>query len=217
MREISGVQFYDTLEEILQPSHCALLVVDMQNDFCSPDGHFARNAKDVHAIASIIPGIGRLIEVARLAGVPVVYIQQTTLGDYASDSPAWMYFKTRDGKSPDYTMDGSWGQQIVAELTPRADELLIKKHRPSAFHLTNLDLVLRNRRVQTVVITGCLTQGCVQATATDASFHDYYTVIVDDCVQSTSQEMHQNALRFLRSRYDVLSSAEVAGIWFRES
>lgn len=213
MREVGGVSFFDGIEEILRPEHTALVVVDMQNDFCSTEGHFAHAGRDVSRIAAIVPAIATLVGTARSLGVPVIHIMQTTLADFASDSPAWMYFKTRDGKAPNYTMDGSWGQEIVPELAPNPGEPVVKKHRPSAFRLTTLDLVLRNKGIATVAICGCITQGCVQATTMDASFHDYYAVLVKDCVQSTNQELHENALRFLGSRYDMVTSEELARIW----
>jgi nicotinamidase-related amidase len=213
VKEISGIPFYDQLSEILDPEHCALLVVDMQNDFCSPTGHFARNGKSISAVQSIVEPIARLLEYARGQQVPVLHTQQTTAPGLASDSPAWLYFKTRDGKAPDYTLEGSWGHDFVTELQPLAGEPVVRKYRPSAFLGTDLDRLLRSLGVETVVIAGCLTQGCVQATAMDASFHDFYTVVVADCVQSNSQEQHLNALRFLRSRYDVLPSSDVQRAW----
>ena len=185
----------------------------MQNDFCSPGGHFARNGKDVSAVRAVIPRISELLSAARRAGVLVLFTKQSTLPNLASDSPAWLYFKTRDGKAPDYTVAGSPGEQIVQELQPLEAEMVVRKFRPTAFLGTELDLLLRNHQIQTVAVAGCLTQGCVQATALDASFHDYYTVVIEDCVQSTSQEQHENALRFLRSRYDVLPRDAVASIW----
>jgi nicotinamidase-related amidase len=217
MKTIAGITFCADVAEILAGRRSALLVVDMQNDFCSPDGHFARNGKDVAAIAAIVPNITGLLAAARAHDVPVLFAQQTTLPGLASDSPAWLYFKTRDGKSPDYAIDGTWGQEIVPDIPIQAGDVVVKKHRPSAFVRTDLDERLRAKNIEAVVIAGCITQGCVQATATDASYRDYYVVIAEDCVQSTSQELHENALRFLRSRYDVVPSAEITTYWDRRA
>ena len=213
MKTVMGLTCYSTLEEILAPAHTALLVVDAQNDFISSRGHFARNGKDVTAMGATVPRLRGLLDGARACGVFVVFVQQTTLPGLLSDSPAWLYFKTRDGKTPDYTLDGSWGQEIVSELRPLPAEPVIKKFRPSAFLGTALDSILRHRRIDTVVIGGVVTQGCVMATALETSFRDYYTVIAEDCVQSPSQEQHENALRFLRSRYDVLPSEQILACW----
>lgn len=214
MRTVGPVEFWDTLGEILRPGRCALLVVDMQNDFCSPDGHFARNGQNVTAIHDMVPRLAQFLEGARQVGIPVVYVQQTTLSNYASDSPAWMYYKTRGSRPPaDFAMDGSWGHQIIRELAPDKGELVVRKHRPTAFHMTDLDLVLRNMRVETVVATGCVTEGCLLATVRDASFHDYYVVVVEDCVQSVNQEQHEIALRMMCAKYDVLTSGQVLEFW----
>src|SRR4051794_30465986 len=99
MRRIAGISFYDRVEEIVAPRHTALIVVDMQNDFCTLGGHFATHGRDVDRITAVIPRISELIASALTAGVMVVYTQQTTLPGLASGTPAWVYFKTRDGKS----------------------------------------------------------------------------------------------------------------------
>lgn len=213
MKSIGPITFYDAIDEIIAPAHTALLVVDMQNDFVAAEGHFARHGRDVARVQAIVPRISALIDQARRAAVPVVFTRQTTLPDLASDSPAWVYFKTRDGKSPDYTLRGSWGANFVPGLAPDASTVVVEKHRPSAFLGTRLDALLRERGVETIVVAGCLTQGCVQATVTDGSFHDYYAVVAGDCVESTSAEQHEGALRFLRSRYDVVPSDELGRIW----
>jgi nicotinamidase-related amidase len=213
VRKIGDSAFYDRLDEIVATDHTALLIVDMQNDFASSTGHFARYGRDVTRIQAIVPRISRLIALARRAGVSIIYTRQTTAPAQGSDSPAWLYFKTRDGKSPDYTITGSWGAEFVPELAPGRDVAVVEKHRPSAFLGTDLDHLLRQRRIETIVVAGCLTQGCVQATVMDGSFHDYYAVVVGDCVESTSAQQHVNALRFLESRYDVISSDALENLW----
>ncbi len=214
MKTVNGVQVWDTLEEILAPAHSALLVVDVQNDLVRSDGWFAHNGKDVAHIQRVLPAIVELVAVARSAGVPIFFIEQTTLPDNRSDSPAWLHFKTRDGRvRTDYNLDGSWGQQTVEELGVRPDELRVRKFRPSAFLGTSLDAMLRAQGVASVLICGTVTQGCVQATTMDASFHDYYTVLAQDCVGSTSEPLHENALTFLRSRYEVTDVPALRTLW----
>lgn len=214
MRTVGEVTLLDTVEEILMPGHTALLVVDVQNDGCLPSGWFAQQGRDVSHIMAVVPRIQMLVDSARAAGVLVVLIEQTTLPNGRSDSPAWLRFKTRDGRTrTDYTLDGSWGQQTLRELGPATGDLLVRKNRPSAFHRTNLDLLLRANAIQSVAVCGTITQGCVQATVMDASFHDYYVVVVEDAVQSYSQDLHENALTFMRSRYDMARTDDVARLW----
>jgi nicotinamidase-related amidase len=213
MREIGGISFYSDLAEIVAPQHTALLVVDMQNDFVADGGHFARHGRDVARIQAIIPTLRDIVAAARRAGVLTVYTRQLTLPGLASDTPAWVYFKTRDGKSPDYTLRDSWGAEFVNELAPPPEVPVVDKFRPSAFYRTTLDETLRGRGIESVVVAGCVTQGCVQATTTDASYHDYYAVVAEDAVQSTSPAMHENALAFLRSRYDLVPVRDLTRIW----
>lgn len=214
MKTVNGVEVLDDLSEILAPEHTALVVVDVQNDCVRPDGWFAEQGRDVAGIQEVVPKVVALVEAARNAGVLVVFIEQTTLPANGSDSPAWLYFKTRDGRSrTDYTLDGSWGQQTIDELAVRSDEIRVRKFRPSAFHGTSLDKILRAHGVVSVVTCGVITQGCVQATTMDASFHDYYTVVASDCIGSFSPALHDNAMTFLGSRYDSADLETLATMW----
>lgn len=214
MKVVNGVQVYSSLAEILDPTHTALLIVDMQNDGCDERGWWAQQGRDVSAVRAVIPRIRALIGAAREVGCEVVYVEQTTLRENRSDPPAWLYFKTRDGRQRvDYTLDGGWGQQTVAELGPTDTAPVVRKNRSSAFHLTNLDLVLRSRGVQSVLVTGSVTQGCVLSTVYDASFHDYYTVVVGDAVASYSAELHAAAMKLMAARYDVVQTQEVINLW----
>jgi nicotinamidase-related amidase len=212
MRRVNGVDVLTELGELVAPAHTALLVVDVQNDMCREDGWMARHGRDVGRIGQMLPRLTTLLTDGREAGVKIVFVQQTTLPANASDSPAWLYFKTRDGRTEtDYTLDGTWGEALVDELGARPEEVRVKKHRPSAFHGTNLELVLAAAGIRSVVVCGVITQGCVLATVLDASFHDYYVVLAEDCVQSFDQAQHENALGFLRSRYDVETTDTIAG------
>lgn len=212
MKTVSGRTIPSTAGELLDPARCVLLVIDVQNDFLSDEGHYARHGRDVARMRRILPALHELVGAARSSGARVVFVQQSTLPDGASDSDAWLYFKTRDGKSPDYTLAGTWGEEIY-ELQPLEGEPRIRKFRPSAFHGTDLAEILRGMGVETVVTAGVLTQGCVLATTLDASFNDFYTVVARDAVAGPSTELHDVALTFLSSRYDCLSNDEIAQGW----
>lgn len=212
MKTVNGRTIPSSVDEVLDPARCALLVIDVQNDFLSDDGHFARHGRDVARMRGILPALEELIGVARDSGVRVVFIQQSTLPKGASDSDAWLYFKTRDGKSPEYTLDGSWGQELFG-VEPMDGEPLVRKFRPSAFHGTDLAELLRTMGVDTVVTSGVLTQGCVLATTLDASFNDFYTVVARDAVAGPNAELHEVALTFLGSRYDCLDNSAIVRSW----
>ena len=212
MKTVQGRTIPSSPAELLDPSRSALLVIDFQQDFLSERGHYARHGRDVARMRTIVPALRQLVDAARTNGARVVFIQQSTLPDGASDSDAWLYFKTRGGKSPDYPLAG-WGGEELYELQPLAGEPRVRKFRPSAFHGTDLAQLLRDMGVETVVTCGVLTQGCVLATTLDASFHDYYTVVARDAVAGPSAELHDVALTFLASRYDCLTNDEIISAW----
>ncbi len=115
------------------------------------------------------------------------------------------------------TVSGTWGAEILPETGIKPDDIVVQKWRPSAFRSTNLDMVLRCNNIRTVVLTGVITQGCVESTARDAMFHDYYTVIAKDCVATYYKDLHDASLKVLGSRFDMLSAEELTGIWQSEA
>ncbi len=200
-------------KEILSPNHTALILVDMQVDFCQDDGLFAKAGRDISNVKKIIPNIQKILNKAREKGVLIVHIQECTLPNQLSDNDAWIAFKTRDKKSPEYTLLGSKGMEIINELIPIEDEVVVRKFRPSAFHGTFLNQILHNNNIRTALIVGNTTEGCVLATALDASFHDYYTCLVEDCIASSVDRMHDAAIILLRNRYKIYSTKELLKIW----
>lgn len=213
MRRIQGVEVRDTLQELIDPPTTALLVVDVQNDFCHPDGHFARHGKDVSRIQAMLPGLVGFVAAAQSCGIRTFFIRQATLPNGRSDSPAWLRFKCRDGKSPDYTLPGSWGWHLVDGLHIRPEDWDITKFRPDAFVNTPLDALLRANRVETTVILGTTTEGCIESTVRGASYHDYYVVVVSDLVQSPNPVLHDGSMRLFGARYPLATSAGILSLW----
>ncbi|MBI4307479.1 MAG: isochorismatase family protein [Chloroflexi bacterium] len=219
MKTVNECQVYTTLAEIADPEHTALLVVDMQNDYIARGGASDKaGRRDTSAFKSVIAQTKCTIEAARQAKVPVVYIQNTWLPNHRSVSGAWLRFIERSGflEGASVTVDGTWGHRIVDELAPRPEDIIVKKWRASAFIGTNLDLVLRCNRIESVVVTGVVTQGCVESTARDAAFLDYYVVVLGDCVQSTRQDLHEASLQVMAARFDVVDSDEVLRVWLSQ-
>jgi ureidoacrylate peracid hydrolase len=209
VKTILGREVLDTLEELVDPRWTAVLAIDIQNDFCSPNGHFARYGKDVGRMA---PAVSRMVEFvgrAQVLGMRTIFLRQASLPDGRMDSPAWLRFKTRDGKAPDYALQGSWGWQFVDGLAVRPQDWVIEKFRPDGFIGTHLDHVLRTQGIQSVIVVGTITEGCVESTVRAASYHDYYVVVVEDAVASPNAELHDGSLRFLRARYPTYTSTGV--------
>jgi nicotinamidase-related amidase len=218
MREVDGRMVFDTLSELVDSRHTALLIVDVQNDFCSPGGAFEKNGYDISLYREMIALLQRLLEAARGAGVLPIYVQNTILPGFRSDSAAQVRFRMRlsrrlDEPSIRYTVQGSWGHEIVEEVRPQEDEIRIPKFRSSAFTGTPLDLLLRSNQIQTILVTGATTEGCVESTARDGMFLDYYVVIVSDCVQSDTRRLHEASMTLMKDRFDVEESRDVIETW----
>lgn len=215
MRIIHGKEVFETLEEIADARHAALIIVDVQNDFCSPQGLRGGPGKDLSMMAEMIANLKLLLEEARRQDVLRVFIQFTNLPNAASDSGAWLYRNlTKDMRADaydDFCLDGSWGHEVVAELEPLPGEIRVKKHRSSAFFGTSLDVLLRNSGIKTCVVTGTATSGCVDATVRDAQYHDYYTVVPRDCCAQESRAHHEASL--LISKADICTSNDLIPIW----
>ncbi len=213
MREVNGQLVCESLAEVVDPHRTALLVVDVQNDYCAPGGALEREGGDISMTRAVVPNVIGMVDAARRHGVKVVWIQQTWLRGGASDSPAWIYMKRRNGLNTDRCVDGSGGQRLVDGLRPEGNEPIIKKHRSSGFVGTNLDLVLRTNRLETTVVIGVMTEGCVESTARDAAFYDYYVVLTPDCMASDVLAWHEASLTTMGGRHDIVPGREISQLW----
>lgn len=220
MKEIYGKQVYSTLKEVVNPRHTAILVIDMQKDYCSKGGYFDKAGIDLTNGQKTLPRVIKLVDEGRKNGVKIVWIQNTTLKDGLSDSPAWLYLKAKAGlsKPVPYTLEGDWGQEFVEGLVMKPGEPLIKKHRSSAFVSTDLDLVLRSLLVESVICAGTVTGGCVMMTALNAMHHNYYTVVARDCVCAPAAPaawaaLGEPALDIMKLLAEVTTSDEIFKAW----
>lgn len=209
MIEIYGKQVRQTLDEVLMPNNTAVVAIDIQNDFFSPEGVFAAAGRNMSLANQNLPNMVKLMSFAQQAGLLTIFVRQLTLLDGRGDSPAWLRLKVRDGKSPDYTLVGSWGAQFCEGIKPRPTDPVVDKYRPDAFYRTNLDLVLRANGIETVVFAGANTEGCVESTVRSCAHHDYYTVVAEDAVASSNVQYHKSSLELMRNRFLVGSASEI--------
>jgi nicotinamidase-related amidase len=220
MLTIENKVIYSTLAELVDAQHTAVVVVDMQNDFCKPEGAFDQLGIDLAMYPPMIPRLARLLTAARAAGVLIIYIKMTVLPGRRSESPAQLRFNMRlhlpshpTSEPLLYTVEGTPGQEIIPELAPAAGDLIVQKYRSSGFWGTNLDMLLRSNAIETVIMTGCTTEGCVESTARDALFNDYYVVLPEDCVASDDPRQHEASLFLMRHRFDVVTSDDILAVW----
>jgi ureidoacrylate peracid hydrolase len=200
-----------TLREKVEPRSAALIVVDVQNDFCHEDGSSAKNARTLGdgLQRAMIPTLNGLIKEARQAGLPVIFIQTTHSPE--SDSPVW---SERRQEREHYTcLDGSWGAEFYG-VSPLPQDTIVNKHRYSAFTGTNLDDLLKEKHISSVIVTGVVTGVCVESTAREAFWRDYFAVVVSDCCGASTRAAHEEALdRMSRSFATIARADEIIGCW----
>lgn len=193
------------------PSRTALLVIDVQKDFCHPQGKLgSRPGFDRRGLDEALAGIDRLVDDARARRIPVIWLQAIYDRKYLA-GPALL---RRDGvpEDQDLCLEGSWGAELM--LAPDPADPIVVKHRYSGFHGTGLAEVLRGLGRDSVVLAGVTTNTCVMASALDASFLGLFPIIPSDCVWSPAADAHALILREAARLYaDVLPSAALLECW----
>ncbi len=168
MRSVE-VPEYEIHDEVrVDPTKTALVVVDMQNDFVKEGGTLV-----VPDAEATIPKMQGLLDLARGSGMKVVFTQDT----HAEGDPEWEIW-------PEHVREGSWGWEIVEDLAPREDELVIRKVRYDAFYGTHLDHYLRVWGVDTLVICGTVANICVHYTAASAALRWFEVVVPRDATSA---------------------------------
>ena len=194
-----------TLKERCDPQWSALIIVDVQNDFASPNGSAAQRGEDVSASVAMVPRLVRLIDEARRVGLTVVYIK-TTHSDW-TDTPSWIYRKSQQS-ALNTCREGTWGAEFYDGISPLPNERVVIKHRYSAFINTDLNTVLKAKGVESVLVTGIATNVCVETTARDAYMYDYYVTMVGDCAAAYDPKLHETTLENMRRHFGLVASSE---------
>jgi len=181
----------------------AVVVVDMQNAFASKGGMFDLSGLDISGAQRVINVIAELLDTARPAGMQVVYLQMgydaglTTSG--GPDSPNWhkelalRLMRKRPELKGKILTEGQWDWEVVPELKPRSEDLVVNKTRYSGFYGTPLDSMLRTRGIRSLFFTGIATNVCVESTLRDAFFLDYWPLLLTDATMQAGPPMLQEA------------------------
>ena len=208
-----------TLERKVDPRHAALIVVDMQNDFCSAGGMMDKEGADLTAVQAMAERLPALMDSARRAGALVVFVRNVYSTDdnlYLSD--AWLEQALRR-RGESYTTrpvcaEGSWDGDFYGDVRPLPGEPVVTKHRFSAFHNTDLDTILRANAIRTLVMTGVATNVCVETTAREGFVRDYYIVFLADGTACYRDEDQAATLSVIDRLFGQVSTMdEVAAIW----
>ncbi|MFQ4145243.1 isochorismatase family cysteine hydrolase [Chlorogloeopsis sp. ULAP02] len=177
----------------------AILVIDMQNDFCHPDGWLAHIGVDVTPARQPIKPLQNLLPELRVAGVPVIWLNWGNRPDLLNISAGLrhVYNPTGEGvglgdplpsNGAKVLMAGSWAAAVVDELKQLPEDIRVDKYRMSGFWDTPLDSILRNMGRTTLFFAGVNADQCVMATLQDANFLGYDCILVQDCTATTSPE-----------------------------
>ncbi len=181
---------------VIDANRTALVIVDMQNDFCSKGGYLDYRGIDVTPDRAPIVPLQRLVPVLRAQDVPIVWLNWGVRKDLLNIHPSLLHAHTQDGEGAglgeaipggaEILVKDSWGAQIVDELNPGTQDIHVTKHRFSGFWDTELDSILRNMGVCTLLFAGVNADQCVMTTLEDASFLGYDVLMLRDCVATTS-------------------------------
>jgi nicotinamidase-related amidase len=178
-------------------ARAAILVIDMQNDFCHPAGWLGHIGVDVAPARAPIAPLARLLPELRRADVPVLWVNWGNRPDRLNLSPALLYVYKPDGagvglgdplpgSDARVLEQGSWSAAVVDELAIEPGDIRVSKYRMSGFWDTPLDSILRNLGVATLLFAGVNIDQCVLCTLQDANFLGYDCLLVEDCAATTS-------------------------------
>jgi ureidoacrylate peracid hydrolase len=187
----------------------ALLVVDMQNGFCHPDGSFPRIGRGLQDAMDAVANAAVAVGQARRAGVPVVFTRHVYRPGRPDEGAALI------GNSPELAgvaglAAGSWDAEVCAELGCGPDDLVVDKVRFDAFQWTSLEPLLRGLGVGALMICGVVTNICVETTARSAFMRDFPVTLLADCCAAKTRRLHDLSIEVLSS-YELAEIATVTG------
>ncbi|WP_407270874.1 cysteine hydrolase family protein [Radiobacillus sp. PE A8.2] len=188
----------------VDPAQTALVIVDMQNDYCDANGNLGKQGLDVSMVDEMIAPLAELIAQARDNRVPVIFIK--TIHEPSTDSDTWVK-RLKIANQTSVCRKDTWGADFY-KVKPQADDIIVVKHRYSAFINTRLDSVLRTLNTNTLIMTGVSTNVCVESTARDGFMLDYDVVMLSDCTAAFSKAAHDMTLTNIDQYFGTVCKSE---------
>ena len=187
----------------IDPAKTAVIVIDMQNAYASPGGYLDLAGFDISGAARVIENTKGVLEVARRAGVQVIYFQNGWDPDYVEaggpgspnfhKSNALKTMRARPELAGTLLARGTWDYELVDELKPQPGDICLHKTRYSGFFNSQLDSVLRSRGIRNLVFVGIATNVCVESTLRDGFFLEYFGIVLEDATHQAGPEFVQQA------------------------
>ncbi len=184
-------------------SQTAVIVIDMQNAYASPGGYLDLAGFDISGADRVIQNTKGVLEVARAAGMPVIYFQNGWDADYVEaggpgspnfhKSNALKTMRERPELHGKLLARGAWDYELVDELKPRPGDIVLHKTRYSGFFNSQLDSTLRSRGIRNIVVVGIATNVCVESTLRDGFFLEYFGIVLEDATHQAGPEFVQQA------------------------
>ena len=184
-------------------SQTAVIVIDMQNAYASPGGYLDLAGFDISGADRVIRNTKGVLEVARAAGMPVIYFQNGWDADYVEaggpgspnfhKSNALKTMRERPELQGTLLAKGTWDYELVEELKPQPGDIVLHKTRYSGFFNSQLDSTLRSRGIRNIVLVGIATNVCVESTLRDGFFLEYFGVVLEDATHQAGPEFVQQA------------------------
>lgn len=194
LTEHLGAQPFQPVRFDLVPGKTAMVHIDDQNDFLHHDGQYGKKQINIEHMRRVIEPTRKLVQASRTHGISHIWTRHGT----RSAVDAGPFINLRPALADGGLRQGTWGYEIHDEVGYHEEDWVIEKTRLSAFFQTNLEVVLRGLGVETVIITGVLTNQCVAATGKDAVFRDFKPIVIEDCVGTTLPNLHEPALTMMK-------------------
>ncbi len=188
----------------LKDKKLALLVIDVQNDFCHSEGSFAKRKAKLSHVQKVVPRISSFIESFRELSLPVIFIR--TIHSDWTNSPSWLRRMGGMAEKFPVCLPNTWGAEFF-KVKPKGNEYIVTKHRYSAFVGTDLNLILRSKGIETLLLTGVVTNICVETTARDGFNLDYNIILVEDCCGAYLMAEHRSTLNNISKYFGIVSDS----------